>query len=298
MTEKIIFADSNVVLPNSSWELFSAGLDKYRKGNLLTFNDTIDSNQIETAKADLEEITKTIQANNYIYITKGVAEQVKNKITAIQKNIEERMQPYVFAEFNVVIPEDARKKSTQNYTMLLEYSKDLNTLSSLLSKKPYSNKREQPLMLINTFFKEIKNNFSDATKEKHKHENNTDESLASIIAFESLLNGKDVNAYTNEKDIPSLVGSLVYMLNKIGPASRRIKAVDSFLTSPPQICQYPSKQQWNTAELGNKICSNFSGVNANTSLTETQKTEYNNKTESFALYLINFINGIAMLKEV
>jgi len=308
MAGKIIFADTNVILPQSNWDLYRNNLNKYnaeKEGRYLTNNDSIDISLLEKAISDSQAVSKFIDETPDLKFTKGVIQQSAGMIEKICSNIEERMQPYIFAEF--VLVDDTKKEINKKiYRRLLDYAESLNKLSDKIKDntkdKAYTQRKEESYFLINDFLRALDNTFFGIMKGGHKFDNNTDEKLATSALYESLFFGNDVVVYTNDKDVSSLIGTFLYAFKRISPAAEQFVSFKRFIDNPPIVYKNLGDEKWDLDELGKNVFTSFSSYNLpsrpNISpFVDAEKKAFSQKTTNFSNMLHQFLYELSEMYE-
>lgn len=262
LENKLIFVDSNIILPSSSGSLYNLYLNKFREDSYhLTNNQDLKIATLKETVWDISFINKLLKDDN-IKVTKGVIKQTEKMIENISDNIDKRRQSYIFSQLNQMIQSSKRDKDKRNYEILMDYQNILSEVSNDMNAKKYIRPQEETYFLISGMIREIKDKF-DTVKENHKFDLGTDQEIVTSAIYESIINQKEVKVYSNDGDISNLIGTTYALLNLLKPCFKNVEKMQNFYKTPPKIINvdYPSLSENEVDAItdGNTILNKLGG---------------------------------------
>ena len=285
--DRLVFVDTNIILPSTSWEFYDSQLNKYREdSNNLTHNIEINTSLLKKTIWDLKFINEILSKQNASF-TKGVIKQSKRKIEQICENVETRRQTHIYTQLNQLLSPGIRERDDRNYGLLIQYKNTLLNMVENIDAMKYDRPQKESYFLISSIIREIKDKF-DIVKDNHEFDFGTDQEIVSSAIYESIFNNRKVSVYSNDKDISNLISTAYAVLSILRPDFENFKEMENYYTNPPKMfkVQYPSlkEREIDTINEGKEILLGLGGYTG-ANLEEKEKAEYKKVITSVGNFL-------------
>lgn len=259
VNEKVIYLDTNAVLPQSSWNFAKDELyQTHNNSRHLKFNNDLNYKNLDVAKNDLNDILSFFEKNtDHVKITKGVRKQTLFKIDSMLENIANRRSDFVYGAYSILA-----KNSKDIYSELMNYHTGLLALKKYVQENYVENKYDELFVQLSHFVGVIKYQF-EVGKEDHQLDFATDDNLVISAIYDRLKGADDTILISNDSDVSDLLGASLYTFDSLKPVLIHNNAFASLYSVSPK-------------------CYNFSGFNDNVPLPIYQKgRELSNKFVRF-----------------
>lgn len=292
---EITLVDTNIILPESTWELYKRQLNQYTHQlstttpSHLTNNIAINPEKLFAAIEDLIATYALLQDKPRVKVVKGVATQVKKQTDMILGNIDERKLDYSYTQFYQLINETKKNENRHAYETLLRYAEELKKMVELVRKSRYTRKDgDGPYYLLSNLVRAIKEEY-DVVKEGHKHDLGTDDELVTTALHESLVKGTRVQVISNDRDISNMIAASQTVFDNLRILVAKNPAFKKFYEHPISVLTLENPQEKitqtaNLTEIGKKVIKIH--------IPEAQIPIYQRRTSAFSTFAVNTLEEL------
>lgn len=249
--DKLVFMDTNILLPQAIWDLNSNHLNKYKisqNGGMpyLTSNHIIKINEVEKSNSELDKVLSYCDrlVDSKYLITPGVVIQTRGMINSISENIDNRANSYFYSLFGDGISSQNRSNSRDLYDKLTDLKQKLSSLEQRIDINKYNPEYSSLHTFCDGFVRAINNYYFDLGKENQKYDGNTDEEIVVCSLFESLKTGRSVEIMSSDIDVHEILSATVQVMETYKPCMKGNGQFEAFLSNPPLIL-YDEKRDMN-----------------------------------------------------
>lgn len=298
----LIFADTNVLIPQSTRELYKTQLAKTDPKGKPIHNSHVSKTSLEQAISDIEQIKTQLDQelistdSDNILVTEGIQKQVSPIFQQIRGNIEQRTNIHLFTQFSRLTTDAIKFNDEKGYSRIKDYDLLISSLETMTQMYPLPTNTSY--FLLNEFLRSVKDDFFDLTKEKHTYDFGADLQLATSAIYESCVNGNKIKVFSNDNDVINMISATYAILNRARNIMRGTKYFNH-LNNPdlkPELNKLSERgiEIIDTLTKGDELIVTFPGYDG--TLDDNRKSEYQTITGKFGTFLRNSLYRLREIK--